>query len=86
MICQTKQVLDRAYKYNKFSLWCETYSFHWQHSKMGVVDLWKLIADSERKFSLEQTSNFSEKKGKGLRVAIDVALWAFQARASVVGE
>lgn len=53
---------------------------------MGIVDLWKLIADSERKFSLEQISNFSEKKGKGLRVAIDVALWAFQARASVVGE
>lgn len=53
---------------------------------MGVADFWRLIADSEKKFSLEQISNSSEKKGKGLRVAIDVALWTFQARSSVVGE
>lgn len=54
---------------------------------MGVVDLWKLIADSEKKYSLEQISNWNEsKKERGLRVAIDVALWTFQARASIVGE
>jgi hypothetical protein len=55
---------------------------------MGVVDLWKVISQSEQKFTLEQLSNDTEKKkkGKGLRVAIDVALWTFQARSSVVGE
>lgn len=53
---------------------------------MGILDLWKLVGDSEKKFSLEQISSFSNKRGKILRVAIDVALWTFQARSSVVGE
>jgi hypothetical protein len=55
---------------------------------MGIVDLWKTINSGETKFTLEQISNDTEKKreGKGLRVAIDVALWSFQARSSVAGE
>lgn len=55
---------------------------------MGIVDLWKLISPSERKYTLEQLSIDAEtkRKGQGLRVAIDVAIWAFQARSSVVGE
>lgn len=55
---------------------------------MGIVDLWKTVSSGEKKYTLEQISNDTEKKrdGKGLRVAIDVALWSFQARSSVVGE
>lgn len=71
-----------------FSKWgsAQLVFFFSTKSNMGVADFWRLIADSEKKFSLEQISNSSEKKGKGLRVAIDVALWTFQARSSVVGE
>lgn len=54
--------------------------------EMGITDLWKLLEQSERRFSLEQLSSYANKNGKSLRVAIDVALWSFQVRASVVGE
>lgn len=55
---------------------------------MGIVELWKLLGPSERQFTLEQLSeNTSERRdGKGLRVAIDVAIWTFQAKASVCGD
>lgn len=55
---------------------------------MGIAELWKLIDIGERKFSLEQLANNQEEKrrGKILRAAIDVALWIFQVRSSIVGE
>lgn len=55
---------------------------------MGIVELWKLLGPSEKQFTLEQLSETTNEKrdGKGLRVAIDVAIWTFQAKASVCGE
>lgn len=54
---------------------------------MGITSLWKLINSSERKLSLEQLAyEVHSKNGCGLRVAIDVALWVFQSKSSVVGE
>ncbi|KAI8973354.1 PIN domain-like protein [Mycotypha africana] len=56
---------------------------------MGIADLWKLLAPSEKSITLEELANdyHSKHRGKrGLRVAIDVALWIFQSRASVVGD
>jgi hypothetical protein len=55
---------------------------------MGIIDLWKIVHPGEKKYTLEQIANDRsvKKNGMGLRIAIDVALWTFQARASVVGE
>lgn len=54
---------------------------------MGIQELWKIVDVAERTFTLEQlANNQEEKKKQGLRVAIDVALWIFQARSSIVGE
>ncbi|KAI9281147.1 PIN domain-like protein [Sporodiniella umbellata] len=52
---------------------------------MGISELWKLIDPGHKQFSLEQIASdqFNKKKGKGLRVAIDIALWIFQVKTSV---
>jgi predicted RNA-binding protein Jag len=55
---------------------------------MGIQELWKVIGHSGKEFTLEQlaSNQFNKNQGKGLRVAIDTALWIFQAKSSVVGE
>ncbi|KAI7907556.1 PIN domain-like protein [Cokeromyces recurvatus] len=55
---------------------------------MGISELWRIISPGGKKFTLEQLSYDRSLKsnGKGLRVAIDVALWVFQARSSTVGD
>ncbi|KAG0951017.1 hypothetical protein G6F57_001705 [Rhizopus arrhizus] len=55
---------------------------------MGIQELWKVIGHSGKEFTLEQlaSNQFNKKQGKGLRVAIDTALWIFQAKSSVVGD
>jgi hypothetical protein len=70
----------------RLALFTTTFSLHLV--PMGIVDLWKIVHPGEKKYTLEQIANDRsvKKSGMGLRVAIDVALWTFQARASVVGE
>ncbi|KAL7312606.1 hypothetical protein PS15m_008355 [Mucor circinelloides] len=54
---------------------------------MGINQLWKLVGAGEKKLTLEELSRqVHRKQDCGLRVAIDVALWVFQSRSSVVGD
>lgn len=54
---------------------------------MGINRLWAVLSAGEKKLTLEELSHEThQKRGAGLRVAIDVALWVFQSRSSVVGE
>jgi hypothetical protein len=57
------------------------------HLIMGIYKLWAVLSAGEKKLTLEELSHETyQKRGTGLRVAIDIALWAFQSRSSVVGE
>ncbi|KAK4519461.1 uncharacterized protein ATC70_009697 [Mucor velutinosus] len=54
---------------------------------MGIHKLWNVLSAGEKKLTLEELSHEThQKQGSGLRVAIDVALWVFQSRSSVVGD
>lgn len=55
---------------------------------MGIKDLWEVIDPAERKFSLEELATHCLKRrgASDLRIAIDVALWAFQARSAKGGK
>ncbi|KAL9553819.1 hypothetical protein MBANPS3_003111 [Mucor bainieri] len=54
---------------------------------MGINKLWSVLSAGEKKLTLEELSyETHQKRGAGLRVAIDVALWVFQSRSSVVGD
>ncbi|KAG0167322.1 hypothetical protein DFQ28_005181 [Apophysomyces sp. BC1034] len=54
---------------------------------MGVQHLWDVIGTSEKRFSLEEIANdrFHRKTNRGLRMAIDVAVWTFQVRSGQGG-
>ena len=54
---------------------------------MGIKDLWEVIEPSGKQYTLEEiASDRAQRSDKHqLRIAIDVALWTFQASSSKGG-
>lgn len=50
---------------------------------MGISQLWQILEGGKRRYSLEELASESKTR---LRVAIDVAIWGFQARAHNSGD
>ena len=52
---------------------------------MGIKDLWEVIEPAEKQFTLEELAGDRAQRDGGLRIAVDVAIWTFQARSSKGG-